>query len=163
VIDTGEWDELRGLFRATFSSSLHFSLASVGGGGEPLVTPIGSVLLAEPGHALFFELYAHGLGARLAADPRVSLLAVDSGRLLWLGALWRGRFPRRPAVRLVGRAAPECRPSTEAERERWRRRVAPVWALRGSRTLWSDLARVRDLWIDRVDRVRIGPLTAGLR
>ncbi|MEQ1570570.1 MAG: pyridoxamine 5'-phosphate oxidase family protein [Myxococcota bacterium] len=159
MIDPNEWEAVRPLFRTAFRTSLHFALASVDADGAPRVTPIGTVLLAEPGHALYFELFAHGLGARLSADPRVSVLAVDSGRLLWLRALWQVRFPRPPAARLVGRASPERRPPTEGERRRWERRMGPVARLPGARRLWGELPWVRDLWIDRIDRVRIGPLT----
>ncbi len=159
MVDHREWAQLRRLFNSTFASSLHFSVATIGDRGQPLVTPIGSVLLGEPGQAYYFEIFATGLGRRLAVDPRVSLLAVDSGKLLWLAALARGRFARMPAVRLNGRAGPRTRMATETERSRWRRRVRRVLPLRGGRLLWSQLDVVRDVRVESVDRIRLGALT----
>lgn len=160
TIDEHEWRALRRLFAASFTSSFHFAVASAGAQGEPWVTPVGSVLLHEPGRATYFELYARGLGHRLSRDPRVSVLAVDSAKLRWLAGLVRGRFARAPAVRLRGRAAASTREATEAERHRFLRRVRGVRHLKGGRALWGDLdAPVRDLWIDRVEPVRLGALT----
>ena len=161
MIDEVGWKSLRRLFGATFSSSLHFSVGSVGANGEPVVTPIGSVLLhEEPGRASYFELYSHGLGARLTADPRLCVVAVDSSRWLWLRALWRGRFPRLAAIRLRGRAEASLRPADDDERQRMLKRIRGVRRLKGGRLLWSDFdCPVRDIWIDDVNTVGLGKLT----
>lgn len=159
MIDPAEWRALRRLLASSFASCLHVSVSSMDPGGAPVVTPIGSFFLAEPGRAFYFELYARRLGERLDADPRVSVLAVDSGKLLWLRALFTGRFSRRPAVRLVGRAEPGSREATEAERARFVRRVGPAWRLRGSQRLWGGLVRVREIRIDRVERIGLGPMS----
>ncbi len=162
MIDAAQWSQLRPIFSSAFASTLHFCVASVDAAGAPLVTPIGSLLLAEPGHAVFFEVYAHGLAKRLLVDPRVSVLAVDAGKWRWLRALARGSFAQPPAVRLVGRAAPHARESTEAERTRWWKRVGVLRWLPGSRTLWPEMAHVRDVWVDRVDAVALGAMTRQL-
>jgi Pyridoxamine 5'-phosphate oxidase len=162
MIDASQWNQLRPLFADAFASSLHFAVASVDDTGAPLVTPIGSLLLAEPGHAVFFEVYAHGLAKRLAIDPRVSVLAVDAGKWRWLRALATGSFAQAPAVRLVGRAAAHSRESTEAERARWWKRVGVTRWLPGSRTLWPNMAQVRDVWIDRLDPMALGAMTRQL-
>ncbi len=166
MIDETTWSTLRRLFSAAFVSSLHVSLASIDRDGSPMVTPLGSLLLGEPGHAFYFELYASGLGRRLAANPQVSLLAVDSGRPLWLRALVSGHFGRIPAVRLHGEAAPAARASTEDERARLRRRFGLLRKLPGGRLLWpgvdgpqSHTIPVRDIRIGRVEALRLGPLT----
>lgn len=161
MIDENDWRGLRRLFAGTFSSSLHFSIASLGPDGAPFVTPVGSVLLQdEPGRASYFELYTQGLGARLVEDPRLCVLAVDSGRWLWLRALWRGRFPRLPAIRLRGRAELDLRAPTDRERRRMLKRIRGVRHLRGGRLLWGDLdCPVRDIVIDEVDTVGLGALT----
>lgn len=158
MIAEPEWTQLRRLLASAFSSSLHTAVASVGPDGAPYVTPIGSLLLGDPGHAFYFEIFASGLGRRLGRDQRLSVLVVDSGRLLWLRALVGGRFPRPPAVRLVGRAG-ERRPPSESELRRWRRRVGLLARLPGGRTLWSRLDAVRELRIERVDPIRLGALT----
>ena len=163
MIDTNDWQTLKRLFGATFRNTLHFSIGSLGVGGDPIVTPVGSVLLHEPGHASYFELYAHGLGQRVSKDPRISVLAVDSGRWLWLNALWRGRFARLPAIRLVGRADGAVRPPSDSERQRMLKRIRGVRHLKGGRAVWHDFdCPVRDLWIDRIDGINLGALSVPL-
>ena len=159
MIDPALWDDVRRLTRSAFATSLHFSLSTIGADGSPAVTPIGSLCLLEPGRACYLEFHATGLGHRLDADPRVSILAVDSSRLRWLRALLSGRFARRPAVRLVGRADGPARPATEQDLARFTRQVALVRALPGGRKLWQRNARVRELRIERIDEVGVGPLT----
>lgn len=158
-LDEALWRDLRRLFASTFSSSLHFSVASVDMDGAPWVTPVGSILLGESGRATYFEMYSHRMGARLAHDPRVSILAVDSGKRLWLGAFARSRFARLPAIRLRGRAHPETRAPTDEEKRRMLRRVGRFRRLPGGRRLWPSLdCGVRDIDIDVVDPVRLGGL-----
>ncbi|MFO0567052.1 MAG: pyridoxamine 5'-phosphate oxidase family protein [Polyangiaceae bacterium] len=160
-VEPRTWLELKRLFARTFSSSLHFAVASVGADGEPCLTPVGAVFLGEPGHAFYLELYATGLGRRLALDPRVAILAVDSGRLLWFRSLLSGRFARVPAVRLRGLAAREPRAPTSAELARIARRLGAARFLPGGRVLWPNLdaaarLRVRDLEIHRIEPVHLG-------
>ncbi len=164
-MDDAEWAKVKRTISRAFSSSLHFAVASVDASGVPLVTPVGTVFLGEPGHGYYFELYATGLGQRLASNPRISILAVDSGRVLWLESLLRGRFLRVPAIRLVGEAARETRPSTAAERARLGRRLGAARHLPGGRLLWPDLGaesargvRVRDVTIDRIEIMRFGAM-----
>ncbi len=47
------WDQVKTLFRKSFVSSFHFSIATVNERGEPHVTPIGSMILGEPGWCRF--------------------------------------------------------------------------------------------------------------
>ena len=158
------WREIRRVFAAAFSSSFYFAIATVGADGEPHVTPIGSVVLTEPARGFYFEEYPTRLPRNLSGDPRVSILAVNSGRLFWLRTLLVGRFPAPPAVRLRGRVVGEPRQVTARELALWRRRVRRVRRLRGYNLLWGRLeqGRVRDLEIDSAEPVLLGPMTQGL-
>ena len=111
------WGEIRRVFAAAFSSSFHFAVATVGADGEPHVTPIGSVVLTEPGRGFYFEEYPTRLPRNLRHDPRVSILAVNSSRGFWLRTLLFGRFPAPPAVRLRGRVVGEPRHPTRGRGE----------------------------------------------
>lgn len=155
------WPQVTALCRASFRSSLHFAIASNGADGHPHLTPIGSLLALDPGRALFFDLFASGLRARLDADPRVCVLAVDSRRWTWLKAFWRGQFEVAPALRLYGRAGP-VRSATPAEKARWHKRVRWLLGLRAAREMWGRLDAVRELHFDRCLPVRIGSLTRAL-
>jgi hypothetical protein len=162
TITAARWTALRRHFGRAFAAGYHFSIASVDRQGAPYVTPIGSVLLGELGHAYYFELFAAGLAERLRGDPRVSILAVDSGRTLWRMALVRARFPRPPAVRLSGHASHESRVPTPDEIARWRHKVRGSCWLPGHQLLWGRLDRVRDLHIERLSVMQLGSMTRGL-
>jgi hypothetical protein len=148
------------MFRRGFRSSRHFAVATVGEDGGPHVTPIASVILTEPGKGFFFDIFTARLGENLDRDPRVCVLAVDSGARFWLGSLRRGRFAAPPALRLVGTAGPR-RPATAEERQRWLQRVRPVRRFVGHRRLWSRLDHVRDLTFDAALPVQMGIMTEG--
>jgi hypothetical protein len=154
------WSEIRSLFNEAFRSSFHFSVASVGPEGEPHVTPIGSVLLGAQGKAIYFELFTTQLPKNVKADPRVCLLAVNSGRPFWLRALLRGRFPTPPAVRLYGRVVGDRRPATEEELSRWRRRLGILRWTKGYDILWRKLDFVREVEIEAFEWVNLGKMTA---
>ncbi len=154
------WHVLGRLFRRASCTSRAYAVATVDAEGAPHVTPIGSLVFTGPGRAFFFEDYTSQLAANLDRDPRLCVLAIDSGLLFWLKALFRGRFSRPPAVRLRGRGAGPAREATEAERRLWLRRVRHVRFLRGHDMLWGSLHRVRDVVFDRVEPVNLGPLTA---
>jgi hypothetical protein len=156
------WRTLRRLFASAFATSRCYAIATIGPDGAPHVTPIGALILRGAGRAFFFEEFTRQLGANLDRDPRVCVLAVDAGRWLWLRALFSGRFPRPPAVRLRGRVLGPARPATEAEKALWLRRVRSLRPLPGYRLLWADMARVRELVFEEVEPVETGAMTAGL-
>jgi hypothetical protein len=156
------WREIRRVFTAAFASSFHFAIATVGADGEPHVTPIGSVVLTEPGRGFYFEEFPSRLPRNLRGDPRVSILGVNSSRVFWLRALLLGRFPSPPAIRLNGRVVGEPREVTAGELALWQRRVRRLRRLRGYALLWGRLRRVRDLEINTAEPVLLGPMTEGL-
>jgi len=161
VIESAQWEEIRRVLSSAAGSSFHVSVASVAGDGAPVVTPIGSLFLHEVGRASYIELHATGLARRLDADPRLSILAVNSRPWTWLHALLTGRrFDRPPAVRLVGRAVSPSRPAGGADRARFARRVGLLALLPGARRLWRGAARVREVRVERIEPVGLGPLTA---
>lgn len=155
---TPDWRELKSVLRDSFRSSFHFSVASVGADGKPHVTPIGSVLLTEPGRGFFFEIFTRPLPAGTA----VSILGVNSSRRFWLASLFRGRFPHPPGLRLHGRIVGETRAATPEEQALFRRRVGWARWTKGYGLLWKRLERVRDLEIERSEWIRLGRMTSGV-
>ncbi|MET0067055.1 MAG: pyridoxamine 5'-phosphate oxidase family protein [Candidatus Thiodiazotropha sp.] len=156
-----DWEKIRTLFKASLKSSFHFAIASVNDQGEPHVTPIGSLILDEPGRGYYFERFTRQLPNNLEQRQRVCVLAVNSGLRFWLGSLLRGRFAHPPGLRLYGSVG-EPRPATEAERARWMRRVRGARFTRGHGLIWKDMDRVREIEFDRVEPVRVGKMTRGL-
>ncbi len=156
-----DWSATRELFRRGFRSSLHCSIATVGPDGAPHVTPIGSVMLTEPGRGIFFDIFTSRLTRHLDDDPRVCVMAVDSRLRFWLASLMRGRFADLPALRLIGTAGPR-RAATPDEQERWLRRVRSVRRLKGHGLLWGNLSHVRDLTFHTALPVDVGVMTRHL-
>ncbi len=157
-----DWAETKALFREAFRSSFHYSVASLGEDGAPHLTPVGSVLLTEPGRGIFFDIFTAQLGKNLDNDPRVCVMAVNSGKRFWLRSLARGRFARHPALRLYGTAGPR-RDATSEEQARFRKRIRPARRLRGHDLLWRDLSHVRDLTFHTIVPVRVGAMTRHLK
>lgn len=158
-MDKKVWSEARKVFHRGFRTSMHYAVASVGTDGMPHVSPLGSVMLTGPGRGILFDVYTSTLARNLDADPRVCILAVDSGPLFWLRSLALGRFVEPPALRLSGVAGPR-RPSTPNERARWLRRVRLVRRLRGHDLLWKRMGTVRDLELEGVHPVHLGAMTS---
>jgi hypothetical protein len=157
-IETEQWTELKRLAGSTFSTSLHFAVATVNSDGTPHVTPIGSLMLGTPGEGYFFEVFADRLCANLDRGSQVSVLGVVSSSPLWLRALFSGRFSSPPAFRLIGVGGAK-RASTEEERKRWQRKVRFFRLLRGYELLWGNLDTVRELHFCAVEPVLLGPMT----
>jgi len=161
--DPDTWQQVRATLRRAQSSSLHCAIASIGADGQPHVTPIGSVMLGEPGHGVYLDVLNVELGRNIDRDPRITVMAVDSGRRTWLSALLRGRFDTPPGVRLLGTAGP-ARPLTGSERDRFRRRVRFALRTKGGAQLWGRDGNysARDLVITEVVPVRIPRMTTDL-
>lgn len=156
-----DWTEVKALFRESFSSSFHYAVASVGGDGEPHVTPIGSLILGGPGQGFYFEKFTRNLPRNIDNGSRVCVLAVNSSRWFWMGSLVAGKFPRPPAVRLHGFAGP-LRQATGREIALWQKRVARVRHTKGHRLMWRDMREVREITFDRIEPVHVGAMTSGL-
>jgi hypothetical protein len=153
-----QWELVRRTVELSVRSGLNCTIGSHNADGSLHLTPIGSVVLTDVGKGFYFDIFNSQLARNLAADPRVTILAVDSGRLMWLRSLLKGSFVRPPGVRLTGQVG-SPRPSTEAEIRRFHRVVGPLLHTRGGQMLWSRLPRVRDIRIESVIPLRIGPMT----
>jgi hypothetical protein len=156
VVDN--WSRIRRLFRHAFRSSLHFSMASVTPEGFPHVTPIGSLILREPGHAIYFEEFTTRMPYNFATNQNVCVLAVRTGSLFWLTSLLRGSFETPPAIRLHGQVG-QARAATKDECALWRRRVRRLSLTKGHRMMWADMRVVRDVHFIRAEGVRMGAMT----
>jgi hypothetical protein len=135
-------------------------MATVTAEGLPHVTPVGSLLLREPGRAVYFEEFTQRMPLNFANNQHVCVLAVRSGILFWLWSLIRGEFRTPPAIRLHGTVG-AVRPATEDELRQWHRRVGKFRRTRGYQMLWAHMRTVRDVHFTRADAIRIGAMTRG--
>jgi len=74
------WIDIKRLFRQAFGSSFHYAFAAVKENGEPHVTPIGSLILCDPGHGFYFEEFTRQLPQNYLKNRQVCVLAVNSSR-----------------------------------------------------------------------------------
>lgn len=162
-IDPDVWRTVRRTLARGQASSFHCAIASTAPDGRAHVSPIGSVRLGQPGTGTYLDVFNAQLRRNLEHDPRVTVMAVDSGLRTWARALITGRFATPPGVRLLGEAGP-ARPATQEEQEAFRRSVRPALLTRGGKALWGRFEGVlaRDLTFTGVVPVRIGATTAGL-
>ncbi|GGO72665.1 pyridoxamine 5'-phosphate oxidase family protein [Bowmanella pacifica] len=156
-----DWPQIRRMFARSFSSSSHYAIASIGEDGLPHVTPIGSLILTEPGKGVFFEKFTRQLPLNLSHNANICVLAVNSGRWFWLKSLLRGGFDNWPALRLKGQAG-ERREASEEECQRWFKRVNMLSFTKGYDLMWKDMCQVRELHFHTVEPVKLGAMTQKL-
>lgn len=152
------WSEVKTLFKTSFKSSFHYAIASVNQKGEPHVTPIGSLILGEPGHGIYFEKFPRQMPLNFKSNKKVCVLAVNSSRWFWLKSLLVGKFLSPPAVRLHG-VVGDLREATETEIALWQKRVKSVRFSKGHAMLWRDMSKVRDIEFNRIEPVKLGKMT----
>ena len=150
-----DWKVIKRLFNRSFNSSFHYALATVNENGEPHVTPIGSLVLREPGHGVYFEEFTQQLSRNLQYNKEVCVLAVNSSRWFWIKSLFGGRFASPPAIRLYGTVG-EVREATEIEVNLWHRRVRWTRGSKGYALMWKNMKMVRDISFSRIEPVKIG-------
>lgn len=160
-IDSDLWNRLKPLAGRVFGSSLHFAMATVNPDGTPHVTPIGSLILTDPGEAYFFEVLTRQLRTNLDNGSPIAVLGVVSSLRLWVPSFVAGRFKTPPAFRLRG-VAGKSRPSTAEERARWKRKVRYLRWTRGYEELWANVDTVRELHFHQLQPVKIGRMTSGM-
>ncbi|KAA0025089.1 pyridoxamine 5'-phosphate oxidase family protein [Antrihabitans cavernicola] len=123
---------------------MHCAIASVGADGGPHVTPVGTVFLRDDRTGFYVDRYTSVLAHNVEADPRICLMAVDSGVRFWFRSLLVGRFSAPPGIRLYGTVG-ALRPATAAELDLVHKSVRTLQWMKGGRLLWSDLDHVRDI------------------
>ena len=153
-----KWDVMKKIFKDAFSSSFHFSIATVNKDGSPHVTPIGSLMLRDDRTGFYFEEYVSNLSRNLQHNKRVCVMAVNSGKWTLLKSFFLGRFLTPPGVRLMGTAG-ERRDATPEELGLFKKRVRNYRMFKGYDLLWSRLRHVREIRFDSYEPIRIGTLT----
>ncbi|OLO99184.1 pyridoxamine 5'-phosphate oxidase [Mycolicibacterium porcinum] len=144
ALDNTQWTTITEIVGRAKKSSLHCAIASTDADGAPHVTPVGTLFLRDDCTGFYFDQYTSALARNVDRDPRVCVMAVDTGRLFWLRSLMTGRFTAPPAVRIYGTVG-ALRPATSPELEQVRRSVRAMQRLKGGKMLWSDFSQVRDI------------------
>ncbi len=145
--------------RHTVARAGFCAVASVNADGSPHLTPIGSVWLdREVGKAMLFQRFTRKLPENAQREERICLLATRNDAWFWIKALLSGRFSEPPGVRIFARLGPP-RAARAEEIARFHNRMKLFRWTRGFRLLWADLRLARDLEIESVAPVVIGPMS----
>ena len=155
---TTNWKEVKSLFKNAFGSSFHFAIATVNENGAPHVTPIGSLILGDTGHGIYFEKFTKNLPLNYGSNKKVCVLAVNSSKWFWLKSLVTGKFKSPPAVRLYG-VVGDLRKATETEIALWHKRVKIVSFTKGHALIWRSMSMVRDINFTKIEPVQFGEMT----
>jgi hypothetical protein len=153
-----DWKKIKRHFSNSFGSSLHFSIASVDAGGNPTVTPIGSLILTDAPHGFYFEKYPSKLPKHAKQNRQICVLAVNSNKWFWLKSLWRGKFENTPAIKLYGELG-ILREAKPEEIARFNRRVRHTNRLKGHKYLWNSMNQVREVKFTRAEKIQLGKMT----
>jgi uncharacterized protein len=144
-ITSENWPIIRQNFRHGFATNLHVSIATVDAEGQPNVTPIGSFFLNRDDFSgFYFEIFTQNIPRNAGTNPKVCIMAVNSGKWYWLSSLFFGKFRTPPMTKIYGTIG-ERRVPTPAEIERGNRRLGRMKALPGGKKLFGNMGFVRDL------------------
>lgn len=158
---TANWNKIRKHFNKSFNSNFHISVASVDIDNNPTVTPIGSLFLNDNQTGFYFEKFPFKLPEHVKRNKNVCLLGVNSGRLFWLGALFREKFSDFPAIKLYGELG-QKRVATDQETVRLNRRMRMTKGLKGNTYLWGKMEFVREIKFTKAEKINLGKMTADL-
>jgi hypothetical protein len=156
------WHVVKKIFKNSFASSFHFSIASVDQNHKPHVTPIGSLILGKPGHAIYFEEFTNQLKINIQANNHICVLAVNSSKWFWLKSLILGHFSEPPAIRLSGKSG-ILRKATSAEIKIWKMRVKLVSLTKGHKIMWRQMGMVREVIFSEIHPVHISTMTTNIK
>ncbi len=153
-----KWPEIKKLFKSSFRSSLHFSIATIDREGNPHITPIGSLILGDPCKAIYFEEFTRRLPSNSEDKKQICVLAVNSSKYFWFKSLISGKFLETPAIRLYGKMGVR-REATEREIVLWNNRVRAVSFTKGHDMMWANMKTVREIEFDKAEPVHMGQIT----
>ena len=155
------WNTIQTLFQESYTSSLHYGIATVNEDGSPHVTPIAALFLRDNKTGFYFEEFSVNMARNLDRSPRICVLAVNSDKPFWINCLKSGKCGTPPSVRLMGTVG-ERREATGEEITRWQERVAFARGMKGYGLIWKDLRTVRDIHFDSFEPVLLGEMTEEL-
>ncbi len=142
-----------------FSQAVFCSVATVNADGIPHVTPIGSVVLNDKKSGWFFQKFTKNIPKNAEHCEYATLMAVNDGKWFWLKSVLKGQFKQPPAMRLLVKLG-EYRPATEAEGQKFRRRVNIFKRTKGYQKMWQDMSDVREFEIIEFKPIYISQMTS---
>ena len=141
-----EWQHIRKVVNDAQKAAMHCSIATVDARLQPTISPIGTLFLKENQTGFFFDTYTESLQQNLPQNSKACIQAVNSSRLFWLKALFKGQFSDYPGVRLYVEIG-DLRLANAEELAQISRRIQSLKWTKGSQLIWSDFTHVRDFTV----------------
>ncbi len=141
-----------------FSQAVFCSIATVNATGQPHVTPIGSVVLKDRSSGWFFQKFTKNIPNNATHCEYATIMAVNADRWYWLTSVFKGRFKKPPAMRLLVKLG-QLRPATDVEAQKFQRRVGMFKRTKGYAMMWQQMSEVREFEIIEYKPVFIGKMT----
>ncbi len=151
------WTDIQNVFK---NAKCCF-VATVNEDGSPHITPIGSLCLRDNYTGYYFEEFTQKMTRNFKHDNRVCILYIDSRRLFWLKAFFRGRVSSLPGVRLYGTVG-QRRIGSEEEIAVFKKRVKRLRKRKGYKILWENMKYLRETHFDSFEPVILGSMTQHL-
>ncbi len=143
--------------KSLVKNSFYCSIATIQN-DTPHCSPVGSVYLENEHQGYYLEMFTTAVRKANEPNPKGSILVVNTSMLFWLKSLFRGSFATPPAVRMLVEFG-ERRAATEAEQNRFRKRVNLFKRLKGHKIMWSKPSHVRVFSVQAVIPVSLGKMT----
>ena len=159
---SADWHWIVRRFEKGLKTSRFYTFATTNPDGTAHLTPIASLVFNGNCTGYYSEVFPGRMARNLITDQRLCVMAVCMGSGYWFKSLLTGRFAQWPALRIYGTAARKVRKAKPGEIDRWRQRVNRYRPFKGYALLWKDIRFVRDIEFDRVEPVRMGPMTRHL-
>lgn len=156
-----DWVAIRKHLNISFKSNFHVSIASVDKDNNPTATPIGSLFLNKDSTGFYFEKFPRKLSEHADHNKNICVLAVNSGKLFWLKALYKGKFNSYPGIKLYGILG-DRREATDVEISRLSKRMQATRWLKGNHYLWGHMPYVRDIKFTKAEKINLAAMTEGL-
>ncbi|MCF6288516.1 MAG: pyridoxamine 5'-phosphate oxidase family protein [Proteobacteria bacterium] len=142
-----------------FAKSTFCSIATINSDGFAHVSPIGSVILHDKSHGVFYEKFTKNIPQNIKTNQLATIMCVNDGKWFWLKSLLKGKFKSPPAIRLVVKFG-ELRKEQDKEGKIFKRKVNIFKATRGYKILWSEMSDIREFEIIDYKPVYISSMTS---
>lgn len=152
------WRDIKKHFYISFKQNLHVIFASVDANNNPSATPIGTLFFNKNQTGFYFEKFVSKLPQNKEHNSNICILAVNSSKLMWIKALFKGYFSKYPGLKLYGKLG-ERREATDFEMMRLQKRMKSTKGLKGNTYLWADMKHIREITFTRVEKVNLGKMT----
>ncbi|WP_350290184.1 hypothetical protein [uncultured Croceitalea sp.] len=155
------WRYIKKHFYISFRQNLHVIFASVDAQNNPVATPIGTLFFNKNQTGFYFEKFVTNLPNNRGHNSNICVLAVNSNKLMWIKALFRGYFSKYPGLKLYGELG-DRREATAIEMQRLNRRMKTTKGLKGNTYLWGDMKYIREITFTRVEKISLGRMTQNI-